>query len=447
MGNLYGIPGRKSMTFARGPLFWRALGWLAILGPSFFLLYGWANARAAALPSVPAIVFDWERHIPFMPSFMLPYMSEDLFYALSLFVVASRLELDRHACRLLLATVFSVGCFILYPLQFSFERPEVSGFNGWLLEVLTGFDKPFNQAPSLHISLLILLWVQLEKHVAGAFLWLMRGWFVLIALSVLLVWQHHFIDVLLGAFTGFAILYMVPDQGWRRATLPGDARRYQIGGRYLALAIAGILGAWLLQGAVWWLLWPASAFALVAGAYLGLGAQVFQKDAATGKRTMAATVILAPYLVIAHASQRVFSRWSPICDLGFATLGPWPGPLPGSAAVLDLAPELAARHHHAPYSSCALMDLVSPSHAELQQAVLDLEWLLAQGMPVHIHCALGLERSAVVAAAWLLHQGSADSVDEAIAIVQQRHPKAIFRTEARRTLIEFHAIRQSHASR
>lgn len=445
MGNLYGIPGRKSVSFARGPLFWRALGWLAILGPSFFLLYGWANERAAALPAVPSIVFEWERHIPFMPSFMLPYMSEDLFYALSLFVVASRRELDRHACRLLAATVFSVGCFILYPLQFSFERPPVTGINGWLLDVLTGFDKPFNQAPSLHISLLILLWAHFEKHVAGALLWLMRGWFVLIALSVLLVWQHHFIDVLLGAFTGFAILYLVPEQGWRRATLPGDARRYQIGGLYLALAIAGSLGAWLLQGAVWWLLWPAAAFALVAGAYLGLGAQVFQKDAATGKRTMAATVLLAPYLVIAHASQRVFSRRSLARDIGIATLGPWPGPVPGVAAVLDLAPELAARHHPVAYRSCPLMDLVAPAPAELQKAVQDLAGLRAQGLAVHIHCALGLERSAAVAAAWLLHLGSTSSVDQAIAIVQRRHPKAIFRPETRRALMEFHAGTQNDA--
>lgn len=112
------------MGSPRRALCGRALAWLALLGPSFFLLYGWANARSASLANVPSIVWDWEHHIPFVPWFLLPYMSEDLFYAASLFLIPSRAQMDRHAHRLLAALLFSVACFVLFPLKCSSSRPS-----------------------------------------------------------------------------------------------------------------------------------------------------------------------------------------------------------------------------------------------------------------------------------------------------------------------------------
>ena len=78
-------------------------------------------------------------------------------------------EVDRHAQRLLFAQLVSVACFIAFPLRFSFERPESSGLFGALFTALGSFDKPFNQAPSLHIALLIIVWVRLTAHVGTGF--------------------------------------------------------------------------------------------------------------------------------------------------------------------------------------------------------------------------------------------------------------------------------------
>ena len=61
----------------------------------------------------------------------------DGFYALSLFVCASKAELDTHARRLLTAQIGAVACFILFPLRFTFARPEASGLDGLLFTALT----------------------------------------------------------------------------------------------------------------------------------------------------------------------------------------------------------------------------------------------------------------------------------------------------------------------
>jgi len=87
------------------PLWKPGLAWLLVLGPLFFLSYGFANHQAAGTAGVPSIVFDWERHIPLWPWTILPYWSIDFFYGLSLLICTTRLELTRHGLRLLTAQV------------------------------------------------------------------------------------------------------------------------------------------------------------------------------------------------------------------------------------------------------------------------------------------------------------------------------------------------------
>lgn len=415
----------------------RALAWLCLLGPSFFLLYGYANSVSLGKEGVPSIVFDWERHIPFVPQFMLPYMSEDLFYGLSLFIAASRRELDRHAQRLLLCTVLSVSCFLLYPLQFSFERPPVAGLNGWLLDVLMGFDKPYNQAPSLHISLLVLLWVQFAKHVQGWAWRALQVWFVAIGLSVLLVWQHHFIDVILGLFAGFTVLYILPDAEdattSQRTGHPRPAVAYGLVS--LLLAGAGIC----LKGAAWWLLWPAAAAGVVAVGYAGMGVTVFQKRC-DGRHSAAVRVLLAPYLLVAGWAQAKLAQRHPVADVYIDTLciNPWPGT--ALLPTLDLCAELPrGAGDDMPYAHVPMLDLVVPDASQLDAAMDALERLGAASSAVQVHCALGLGRSAVVAAAWLLHRGRAGSVEDALSMLKTAHPTAVLPRRASEVLSKWRA--------
>lgn len=143
--------------FAQRP--WkRAIAWLVLLGPLFYATYGFANWWAASRAMVPTLAFGWERGIPFLPWTIFPYWTINVFYALSLFLARDKHTMDRHALRLVTATVIAVSCFVAWPLRFSFGQPAVSGAPAVLFDALRGFDQPFNQAPSLHIALAVILW-------------------------------------------------------------------------------------------------------------------------------------------------------------------------------------------------------------------------------------------------------------------------------------------------
>lgn len=186
--------------------------------------------------TLPVMAFAWETRIPFVPWTIVPYWSIDLFYAISFFLCRHRLELDRHALRLFSAQVIAVTCFLLWPLRFSFERPEIGGMFGWLFDVLLGFDKPFNQAPSLHIVLLIVLWVKFAQYLHGMWRGVLHVWALLIGVSVLTTFQHHFIDIPTGLLAGWLCVWLWPEQGtpplraWHTAR---DARRWRLAALYL----------------------------------------------------------------------------------------------------------------------------------------------------------------------------------------------------------------------
>src|SRR4029077_11286374 len=129
----------------------------------------------------------------------------DLLYALSPFVCTTRREVDRHGQRLLMVQLVSVAFFIALPLRFSFDRPQTDGLFGALFTALGSFDKPFNQAPSLHIGLLVVIWVRLVHHMTRR--WLLHAWMALIGASTLTTFQHHFIDLPTGVAVGFAALW------------------------------------------------------------------------------------------------------------------------------------------------------------------------------------------------------------------------------------------------
>jgi hypothetical protein len=417
----------------------RAALWLLGLGPLFYLSYGFANWLASTRADVPAVVFEWERAIPFWRWTIIPYWSINVFYAASLFVCRTPDEVDTHGRRLLTVQVVCVTCFLLAPLRFSFPRPETgSGPLGFLFDALLSFDKPFNQAPSLHIALLVVLWDLYSRHVGRRLRWLLDAWSLLIGFSVLTTYQHHFVDIPTGILAGVLCLWIWPWQERSPLSLAGISpmrRHRRIAVRYAAGAGLLALVAARTGGAGLWLLWPTLSLLLVAASYAALGVAGFQKSQ-DGRATLASLVLLAPYRWAAWVNSRLWTWRAP--EPVMVSDEVWLGRLPGRrdrqpfVLVVDLCAELIVPRSR-PVRAFPVLDLTAPEADLLAAAAAAIE-RGRQGGPVLVCCALGYSRSAAAVAAWLLATGREQDADAAIARVRAARPAIVLGHEARRAI-------------
>ena len=404
-----------------------SLAWLTLLAPLFFLSYGWANQLAASRGVTTSIVFGWEGAIPFLPWSILPYGSIDLLYGLSFLACRTPREVNHHGLRLLTAQLVSVACFAAFPLCFAGEKPATDGLYGALFETLIHFDQPYNQAPSLHISLLVIIWWALIRHASPVRRWLWHGWAALVAISVLTTWQHHFFDLPTGMLVGLFSLWLWPDQGESplvkgfREPVP---HRGRLAGYYLLGATLCILlatqGGWALLA-----IWPAAALSVVAFNYAWAGADGFQKR--DGHQSPAARWLLAPYRLGAWINSRLWSRRHNASQR--ITEKVWLGRLPttselrreGFDTVFDLTAEFDTPHAAQIYS-VPMLDLVLPPVETLRQAARMLDKAQNDADRLLVCCALGYTRSALTLAAWLLLSGRCVTVEQAVAVIERGRP-------------------------
>lgn len=422
----------------------RAAAWLAFLGPFFFTSYGFANWVASRREGVGSLVYDWEHAIPFEAWTIVPYWSIDAFYTVSLFVCATARELDTHARRLLAAQVGAITCFLLFPLTFSVPRPATEGLFGTMFDLLMGFDKPFNQAPSLHIALLVILWVLYARHVPRGWRWLLHAWFALIGVSILTTYQHHFVDLPTGLWLGWLCVWLFPDEGespFARARLTSDPARRAISLRYGLGAAASALLAWWLGGWAHWIFWVCGALALVAVIYAALDEGAFQKRP-DGSMSQASRWLMGPYFAGAWINSR---WWTRNCsEASVVVPGLMLGRLPtsrerktaGVRAIVDVTAELPCDARGIRYASVPMLDLVVPSLDQLERAAKAIDAAMKAG-PVLVCCALGFSRSAMAVAAWLLSSGRAKAAADAAAMIRATRPAIVLSDAHLRRLEEF----------
>lgn len=363
-------------------LFLSQLAALVVVAAIFYASYGATNALASARANVPEIYFAWERAVPFWAWSIVPYWSLNLLYALGFFLCRDAGELARYVTQLLAAQLIATLFFIAFPLQMSWEKPAASGLSGFLFSSLAAFDLPFNQAPSLHIILCV---------VVGAFylrkaraVWLkaaLAAWFALIGLSVLTTYQHHFIDIPTGLAAGCLVLLIRPLDGAPLSfAISREAARYKWAALYLGLAFltlfAAILGAKIWGAWMLWLSWASLSFALVACGYAFLGAGVFAKNE-QGRHAFAAKALLFPYLCVARLNALFWLRGRRLSDEIL------PGLYLGSVkqagkfdAVLDCAAEFERPGGAQIYASVPMLDMITPSADELKRSADELERLI-----------------------------------------------------------------------
>ena len=433
---------------------------LALVGALFYTSYGLSNHYAASLAYVPEIAFAWERGIPFWAWTIVPYWSLNLMYAAAFFLCRDACEQNRYVARLVSAQIVATTCFMLFPLHFGWPKPPTDGLSGWLFDSLVAFDLPYNQAPSLHIALSIIV---------GAFYWTrfpkirlpLLLWQSLIALSVLTTYQHHFIDVPTGALLGWLVLWAIPQHGvspfrwplctqsrlntskasfceaktnavsFREAKTSPEtrSREIKIAMLYLAGAVLSALPA-LFGGAWLWMLWVSVSLSVVAFAYLTGNAAVFQKQT-DGRLSTAATVLLLPYLAGVRLNMAYWLRGKEKTarvrdDVLIGSISGISDDLP---AVLDVCAEYPRPRYRGAYCALPLLDMVAPSENDLMQAALLLEALRRKHGKVLTCCALGYGRSAAVVLTWLLAFGGCRDLAQATAELKQARPQMVLPPE------------------
>jgi protein-tyrosine phosphatase len=409
----------------------RSIAWLLFLGPFFFASYGFATWVSMQRDSVAVLFFPWERAIPFLPWTIVPYWSIDLLYGLSFLACRDAREVDRHGLRLVTVQLVAIACFLAFPMRFSFERPDADGLFGALFGALASFDQPFNQAPSLHVAILVIVWTRIAPRFHGWSAALVHGWLALIGVSVLTTWQHHFIDIPTGALLGFLALWLWPDRGpspLARLRVTQDRDRLRLALRYGVAALAlAVVALWLRQTTLW-LMWPALSLALVALAYAAIGRAAFQKRGPS--HSVASDWLFAPYTLGAWVNSRLWTARRPQPDLVMD--GVWIGRMPTArdvarrrfATVVDLAAELPGPRGPWHYVAFPWLDLVVPDSAEMGDAADAIEIARARG-DVLVCCALGYGRSACAVAAWLITTSRAQDVEAALEVVRARRPGVV----------------------
>ncbi len=394
------------------PIFKERLLWLFFIAPFFFLLYGTANQIVSSYEGVPVFVYDWEKSIPFIAWMIVPYMFLDLFFGLSLLLPKTRGELQRHVMRLGFTITISALLFLIIPLQFSFAKPEVSGWLAPLFDALKN-DLPYNQLPSLHVSLSMIVGYQFIHHSGQLMRWLYGIWFTLIILSILFVYQHHFIDIPGGILIGFLAFYLFPVRG--RSRLPlffVSPKHLGMAIKYLYISIVCTVLAFKLS--FLWILFASLAISmlLLAIAYATGFNNLSQKK--RGQVSWIFMVLFWPYYlgnILAWKYWRnkvtTFNNVDDQVYIGMSLAEEDHVLLRENniKMVIDLAPELNSRlPDDVDYFSISLLDLAIPDPERLITIVEQIKQASIKGK-VLVHCKLGLSRSTLVAGAWLIMNG------------------------------------------
>jgi len=293
----------------------------------FYLLYNLTTFYSVSLyklyPSkVHNLATPFDSTIPFIPAMIVPYSWSLVLFVVSFFLVRTSTQLSLLTYRLILATVFACLIFYFYPARFSFHRLIPDDWTQFGYQFLQLVDKPFNQLPSLHVSYAILLGISLwdvaefkKRWVSMLYRLLLVGICTSIALSTVLTYQHHLLDMLGGVV--LAVLVLILSNRIRNALV---IKHLAIGGiGFLLIAIAGfylanmnMIAAEMIETfaiiiALYWLI----SFTMLACAYQQVkpiqDTRWFKKSSG-GRLTVYTWMKFAPIIIIYNAMS-LLEQW------------------------------------------------------------------------------------------------------------------------------------------
>lgn len=147
--------------------------------------------------------FAIDEHIPFVPAFVIPYLS---WFVLVPFTIYSVIDTPwARECVIAMSFAMWAALVVWYALPTSIVRPHVpkNGALNRIMRIMYTIDGPANTFPSSHVFLSLIsgYYLSLVYPQWTALFW---AWALVTASSTVFVKQHHFVDVIGGIF--FALI-------------------------------------------------------------------------------------------------------------------------------------------------------------------------------------------------------------------------------------------------
>ena len=138
--------------------------------------------------------------IPLVPWFVIIYMIAFAQWAISWILISreSKEAVRYFAIADIISKLICLAVFVFYPTTMDRPSVEVTDLFTWILKnVIYGVDKPYNLLPSIHIieSHLALRAAFSLKKPPKFYRWIHIPLNVMIALSILFIKQHVFVDI------------------------------------------------------------------------------------------------------------------------------------------------------------------------------------------------------------------------------------------------------------
>jgi len=209
---------------------WSLLGVALLLSLAqtlwWILIYHGANYLTGLHTFRVPLHMQWELGIPFVPVFILAYLSLGLVFTPAPFILRSREELRALTLTLFLVTAVAGVGFLLVPGEAAYA-PADPGIWSDLFDFNRRVVLRYNMAPSLHVALSCVVLAAYAARCRWAGKLFLASWAGLIALATLLTHQHHLVDLISGlalAWAGFRFCYR-PLAGRAATALTHSANR------------------------------------------------------------------------------------------------------------------------------------------------------------------------------------------------------------------------------
>ena len=163
----------------------------------FFPVYFGTQYLVSPARPAMALFLDWERRIPLIPWMIWPYLSLFTLFAVPLLQMTAD-EMRRLTLQSTIPLLTAGVCFVALPCRIGFPPIEIDGWHRGVFEALRAIDTPQNLVPSLHVAFSALILLGAREVAIAPLRRIYLAWLIVMLGAVVLVHQHHLIDVATG---------------------------------------------------------------------------------------------------------------------------------------------------------------------------------------------------------------------------------------------------------